>query len=599
MANPGPPLPKDSKNYYHPLTEQEIIDMVKYASQHKLELRVRGSLHSFARNIFTDKCSLNKIDVEASAPDGNNINLMLDKYTKIESYKGSLVTVQAGICLGYNPEYPEDTAENCLLHQLYNRGLTLDDLGGVTRQTVSGFLSTGSSGGSVTYSIDQNVYALRFIDGTGEVYEVSQDDDDQDLFHAAKVSMGLLGVLSKITFKCSPTFNIKGVQRSSTVNKSVVDIYDDNPSDPERKGLTSFLTETPYARILWWPQTSCIAHLEQERLQVWQAERIEPTDGFKREPFKLFDCSEEMMLYSFLMTLMGNIEDMEKVREIMAGQKSRFDWLLHKELTECHHLPKPEIEMITRVLNLINDLIFNLCTRIGDHIIPREIRRDILPVISAVAMNILTRLDGKTDKFQDHAYLGLPMDNTADDILVPTMFTEIWVPLTYATRATRAIRDYFNGPPDDQSYAAIVIRAIKRFFGGHTPEDCYSRTGNNAWELYAAKASDAWMSMSYSNGDDVWKYGAFRIDPYWFILNSEDYIDLYRPIWILLHKQNIPFRLHWGKIFPKMDDSAYDWRSIIVKNQFPRLAEFLAFRELKDPNGIFLSSFWRYWFDIE
>ena len=600
MANHGPPLTKDHKGYYHPSTEHEIIDMVKYANQHKLELRVRGSGHSFACNIFTDKCTLNKIDVEASAPDGDNINLMLDKYNKIESYEGSLVTVQAGICLGYNPEYPGDTAENCLLHQLFTHGLTLDDLGGVTRQTVSGFLSTGSSGGSLTYSIDKNVHALRFIDGTGKDYEVSQDDEDKDLFQAAMVSMGLLGVLSKITFKCSPTFNIKGVQHSSTVSKSVVDIYDDNPSDPEKKGLTSFLTETQYARILWWPQTSRIAHMEQERLQVWQAKRIEPSPDFKREPFKLFDFSEEMMLYSFLMTFMGNIEDMDKVREIMASLKSRFDWLLRKELTEGHHqLPKPEIEIIINLLNLINELVFNLCTGIGERI-PHGIRREILPVISAVAMNILTRLDGKIENFQDHAYLGLPMDNTADDILVPTMFTEIWVPVSYATRATRAVRDHFNGPPEDQSCAAIATRAIKECFGSRTPDgDRYSRTGNNAWELYAAKASDAWMSMSYSNGNDIWKHGAFRIDPYWWIFNSEDYIDLYRPIWVLLHEENIPFRLHWGKIFPKMDDRAYDWRRIIVKDQFPRLAEFLAFRELKDPNGIFLSSFWRYWLDIK
>ena len=47
----------------------------------------------------------------------------------------------------------------------------------------------------------------------------------------------------------------------------------------------------------------------------------------------------------------------------------------------------------------------------------------------------------------------------------------------------------------------------------------------------------------------TWKDGAFRIDPLWFVHNSEDYIDLYQPIWILLHTKQIPFRLHWGKIF--------------------------------------------------
>ena len=582
MANLAiPPLRKDDKNYYHPSTEQEIIDMVKYANQNKLELRVRGSGHSFPRSIFTDKCTLDKVDVDASAPEGNNINLMLDKYAKIESLtkESPFVRVQAGICLGYNPNYSGSTSNNGLLDQLYNHGWTFDDLGGVTRQTVSGFLSTGSSGGSTTYSIEKNVYALRIIDGTGQVYEVNRDEPrHHDMFRAALVSMGLLGVLSKVTFKCSPTFDIQGEQNSSSVENCKVDIFNDNPSDITKTGLTTFLTSTTYARILWWPQASNISadSKTNERLQVWQAHRIKlgPNDEIKS--FKLFHSLEEMMLYSFLMTFMGNIEHMEEVRTIMDTKKSRFDSLLHEELSECHCLTKPAIEMITCLLNLINDLIFNLLTGIGDHI-PREIRTDILPVISTVAMNILTRLNGKTEEFQDHAYLGLPMDNTADDILVPTMFTEIWVPLSCATKATNAINEYFNSSSKDR----------------------YSRTGNNAWELYAAKPNNVWMSMSYSNGTDIWKDGAFRIDPYWFVDNSDCYIDLYRPIWILLHEKKIPFRLHWGKVFPKIDDNEYDWRKIIVKDRYPRLAEFLDFRKKKDPNGIFLSTFWRYWFDIK
>ena len=49
-----------------------------------------------------------------------------------------------------------------------------------------------------------------------------------------------------------------------------------------------------------------------------------------------------------------------------------------------------------------------------------------------------------------------------------------------------------------------------------------------------------------------------------------------------------------------MDDKKeYNWRKIIVKDQYPHLAQFLAIREKKDPNGIFLSSFWRLWFDIK
>ena len=571
-----PPLPKDPKNFYHPSTEQEIIDMVTYANQNSLQLRVRGSAHSFGCNIYTDVCTLDRIDVNASAPDGDNINLMLDKYASIEHVEGSLVTVQAGIHLGHDPNDPLSTPENSLLHQLHHTyGLALDDLGGITHQTVSGFLSTGSSGGSTTYSVKENVHALRIVDGTGQAYEVSRDDPDKRLFHAALVSLGLLGVLSKVTFNCTPRFNIKGVQISSAVHTSHVDIYDDNPTDPKRKGLTTFLTETPYTRIMWWPQTSKVANFEHERLQVWQAERCEHSDDFEREPFKLFENSEIMMLYSFLMTLMGNIEDMDAVRQIIAEKESQFKDLMKTELKDEHGLKPVQAKIITELINAINQIIFNLITGIGDQI-PSQIRRALLPVFSAAAMNILTNLDNHIP-FQDHAFLGLPMDNTADDTLVPTMFTEIWIPLSYATKATNAISDYFKG-----------LLSLNR----------YSRTGSSAWELYSAKPTDAWMSMSYSDGTDDWKDGAFRIDPLWFIHNNDDYLDLYRPIWILLYEQKIPFRLHWGKIFPSMEDTKYNWRDIMVQSQYPRLAQFLEFRAQKDPNGIFLSSFWRYWLDV-
>ena len=570
----GPPLDKDDKNFYHPATEQEIVDLVKYAYDNNLQLRVRGSAHSFGCNIYTDVCTVDRIDVEASAPDGDNINIKLDRYANILHVNGSRVTVEAGIHLGHDPADPLSTPENSLLHQLHHtHSLALNDLGGITHQTVSGFLSTGSSGGSTTHSVKENVHALRIIDGTGQIYEVSKDDADPDLFHAALVSLGLLGVLSTVTFDCTARYNIKGFQLSSAIHKSHVDIYNDDPPEPERKGLRSFLTETPYTRIMWWPQTSKIVNLDDERLQVWQAERLPHSEDFERNPFRLFENSEIMMLYSFLMTLLGNIDDMDAVRQIIGDKESQFQKLMRTELKDVHGLNEIQARVITELINAINQIIFGLVTDIGDKI-PSKIRELILPVLSAAAMNILTSLDNHIP-FQDHAYLGLPMDNTADDILVPTMFTEIFIPLPFATKATRAFRDHFSG--------------FNR----------YSRTGNNAWELYASKASDAWMSMSYSDGNDDWKDGAFRIDPLWFIHNNTEYLDLYRPIWILLHNEKIPFRLHWGKIFPSVNDTEYNWREIMVRSQYPHLTKFLALRQLKDPRGIFLSSFWRYWFSLD
>ncbi len=141
---------KDEFNYYHPTSEQEIINLVNYARENKYQVRVRGSGHSMPKAIFTNECNKDHIDVRASAPDGNNVNIKLDKYTSILSRNGNHVTVQAGIHLGHDPYDPLSTLENSLLYQLHHTyELAINDLGGTTHQTVAGFLSTGLSGSSI------------------------------------------------------------------------------------------------------------------------------------------------------------------------------------------------------------------------------------------------------------------------------------------------------------------------------------------------------------------------------------------------------------------------------------------------------------------
>ncbi|XP_065907475.1 uncharacterized protein [Dysidea avara] len=575
MMMSRPPIPKDESGYYHPKTEQEIVNIVKYAYDNDFQLRVRGSGHSIGPKIYTDVCTVDRVDVAACAPDGNNINIRLDEYIRILDVSGNRVTVEAGIHLGHEPNDKHSTVENSLLYQLNNKhGLTVGDLGGINHQTVGGFLSTGSSGGSVKYGFSDNIHALRMVDGTGQIYTVSRDDADQNHFRAALVSLGVLGVISTVTFDCVPSFNISGSQLSAPSDQCQVDLYDDNPRKDGKIGLTSFLVDNDYARILWWPQTRGVVGLEKERLQVWHANRIPCDPYFKPTPYKLFDSAEIMIAYSYMMTILGNINDMDAVRTIAAEKDKQFEKLMKAELEEkgIDNIPATAI---SKVLKKVNEFILNVVTGTLDKIsVP--IRETILPVLTTAAVTLLsTEVDSGCIKFQDYSWHGLPMDNSADDILIPTMWSEIWVPLQYATKATTMLSEYFH--------ASGKI----------------SCTGNNAWELYAAKPCEAWMSMSYSDGSDEWKYGAFRIDPYWFIDSNCDARTFFRPVWLLLHNKNIPFRLHWAKLFPKMDDTDYDWRKILIHSQYPHFRSFLDLRRSKDPKQIFLSSYWRYWLGID
>jgi D-arabinono-1,4-lactone oxidase len=516
------------------------------------------------------------VDVTASAPDGDNVNILLDRYTQMFKV-GDRITVQAGIHLGRDPNNPDSTWENSLLHQLHHsHGLAVNNLGGISHQTVGGFLSTGSSGGSLCHSVQENVYGLRFVDGMGNIFEVNRDDN-LDEFNAALVSLGLLGILSTVTFEGIPKYNISGSQVGSVTSCAEVDIFDDDPTDGKR-GLTTFFTEEEYARILWWPQRS--SNVPEDRVQVWKAHRIEDSDDFERDPHHLFDNAEIMLLYSYLMCLIGNIDCMTTVHDLAADKERQFRVLAVEQLMEEFNMTEKNARILAGVFYLINHVFLHVVTGMVDDIEP-ILREALLPNITATAIKLLNQIDSSVT-FHDHWYLGLPMDNTADDIIVPVMWTETWLPLRRAAEAMTALRDYFD------SVEGKVTEHHRRL----------KRTGNNGWEIYAAKPSSVWLSMAYTSGQDAWVGGAFRIDPYWFIGTRGNFRELYRPFWLLLKRKGIPFRLHWGKSFPALDDSAFTAKEL-VEDQYSKIQDFRNLRKLKDPQGIFLNSYWCHWFGLQ
>ena len=180
---------------------------------------------------------------------------------------------------------------------------------------------------------------------------------------------------------------------------------------------------------------------------------------------------------------------------------------------------------------------------------------------------------GKPQVFRDRGWHGLPMDNQADDVLMPTEFTEAWIPLSRTQQALRLLRDYFVEPGDEG--------------------EALRRTGTHAWELYSAMPERFWMNAAHSSGEDEWQNGALRIDPYWFAENAADPTEtLFAGLWSLLREAEIPFRLHWGKLQPAYLAEDRTWVDFF-RAQYPRWDDFLCLRAERDPNNIFLTDYWR------
>ena len=293
--------------FYHPASEDELVQLVKLAYAEGRQLRVRGAVHSSSHVVYADPLAslVNRVSYQTPPP-GDNIQVMLDRYRgwRVKDEARKLVEADAGIHLGEDPSDPTATAtlESSLLWQLWKeKGWTLSDLGGVTHQTVSGFTSTGSSGGSLQHSVNENLSSFRVIDGTGEVYEVSRDD--RDVFYAMSPNMGLLGVISTITFQCEDAYNITGQEAITTVADCAIDLL--GPGGDGRPSLEQFLRDAEYARVERGGRA-------RRRPGPSLAGPADPSElGFRPSPYEEFtahpDTAEAFI--SILYTIIGNLDD--------------------------------------------------------------------------------------------------------------------------------------------------------------------------------------------------------------------------------------------------------------------------------------------------
>src|SRR5262249_24010379 len=149
---------------------------------------------------------------------------------------------------------------------------------------------------------------FRVIDASGKVHEVSRDDRNPALFNAMAPNLGLLGVVSAISFKCVNAYNVSGQESVTSEGECPIDLF--GPGTARRPSLERFLRGAEYARLVWWPQRGA------ERVAVWQAQRISPQPGFKRHRYEEFTAHPEIseVLISLIYTILGNLDDLSLAR---------------------------------------------------------------------------------------------------------------------------------------------------------------------------------------------------------------------------------------------------------------------------------------------
>ncbi|ODV65840.1 D-arabinono-1,4-lactone oxidase [Hyphopichia burtonii NRRL Y-1933] len=215
---------------FQPTNLDEIKELVKQARLHNKTIMTVGSGHSPSDLTMTKEwlCNLDKFDKvlkqeEFSGPRTENPNEKEVKFVDL--------TVEAG-CRVYQ-----------LNDYLKNHSLAIQNLGSISDQSIAGLISTGTHGSSQYHGlVSQQVVSINILNGDGEVITCNSVENE-DIFRAALLSLGKIGIITHVTLRTIPRYTIKSKQEIINFS-TLLNEWD------------SIWLEAEFIRIWWFPYTS-------------------------------------------------------------------------------------------------------------------------------------------------------------------------------------------------------------------------------------------------------------------------------------------------------------------------------------------------------
>ncbi|APG83179.1 D-arabinono-1,4-lactone oxidase [Sinorhizobium americanum] len=163
-----------------PESEAALAEMVREATSSGLNVRCAGSGHSFTPVALTSGLHLTLSGMQG--------------VTHIDQAR-KRVSVSAG------------TTINQLGKALKSNGLSLVNQGDIDSQALAGALTTGTHGtGAALGNMASQIVGMRLVQPDGSILVV--DETTPDLLEAARVSVGMLGVISEITLQVMDSYNL-------------------------------------------------------------------------------------------------------------------------------------------------------------------------------------------------------------------------------------------------------------------------------------------------------------------------------------------------------------------------------------------------------
>jgi len=192
---------------HHPVSSEEVKDIVCQAINRGSKIRVFGSGHSPSDIAMSDE--------ELVCLDGL-------KTIKNIDYENQTVAVEAGVTI------------NELSQNLAKYGLTLPNLGSISAQTISGAMATATHGTGLDYGIMPTIIEeITLVNGKGEIIKVSQAENSQ-FFKAVQCHLGSLGLITEYKLKVTESFDLEVIEQPQTLKAVFENLPESLKSDHYR-----------------------------------------------------------------------------------------------------------------------------------------------------------------------------------------------------------------------------------------------------------------------------------------------------------------------------------------------------------------------------
>ncbi|MDH6628818.1 FAD-linked oxidoreductase [Streptomyces sp. LBL] len=198
-----------------PASVDELADALRMAAEDGLKVKAVGTGHSFT---------------SIAATDGVLIRPQL--LTGIRNIDRDAMTVTVG----------SGTPLKRLNMALAREGLSLTNMGDIMEQTVSGATSTGTHGtGRESGSIAAQIRGLELVTADGTILACSEKENPE-VFAAARIGLGALGIVTAITFAVEPIFLLTAREESMPFDRVVAE-------------FDQLWAENEHFEFYWFPHT--------------------------------------------------------------------------------------------------------------------------------------------------------------------------------------------------------------------------------------------------------------------------------------------------------------------------------------------------------